>query len=238
MKKQSNSKNQESLFIPEETEDFYHVSASQQKGEQDLVTLSKDAGYEVEWVCYPERNEWIFIPQEHIENEFMMAVGLYTFYAANLYKKGNHLRYQIHPELMAHKFLAQEVLHAAIIGKLSGKPNEKKIDDIISSDLGFTYIIFPSEPDLSGSMELWEHSGKKEKKEFAIASPKGISYIQILSESPDFIKNYNEQFGKNFTQDYLLGELQNKRFAEGINQIVDDFNKIFNDDMHLDFKCM
>ena len=219
----------------------YSVKRARSDAEQDLVRLAYEVPYEGSWFYMPKESVWYHVSAGHTE-EFGEH-GEFTFSSlqrgSSFNILGNHLvHYHTHPksagEHMA-QFLRTE------IEKEKGK-NIDGIGELLTAGM-YLYSAFPSDADIKTYVS-WSSEFKKQGLLFQarVASPMGITTVEIMDPSGDVVDDYKRIY------DTLFKRMNERQYVEyKINgdeaEITIAFEDMFNDvnaemqqRMHLTFE--
>lgn len=206
---------QNHLYIPKDIFfGHYTVEMSQEKGEAELVRISQRADREYQWIFYPDPNRWVFYPQmsqEKIQgSEYLrLSTQLFPLITKNLHKVGAPFPYHLHPKA-AFDFIYHGIREQASLGKREAR------------NFAAVCIMFPSGGNLESCDEHWRISDYQQQRVFGIASPFGVTKVELFGSDSEFFQQYEslrntnvlERAGKRIMQERDLEILMAEMISE------------------------
>ncbi len=175
----------------------YSVKRSVKDGERDLVRLAHEVPHEGSWFYTPKDSTWYHVSKGH-EEEFGER-GLFRFSSIqgcrNLTMPGTEIaHYHTHPKR------AGEHMATYAWTELERKMEGIDADTVKKFLTASMYLhsTFPSDTDVEMYL-LWSQSFKEQGQlsfQGKVASPIGITTVQLVDESEEVIKEYQRVHGK------------------------------------------
>jgi len=188
-----NNKNQDFLALPANSKLQitylpYVVQKSQIEGEKELIKLASTFPTEGSWLFTPEDQNWYHNSSDHEEVIEDDRVRFSTNLLSGVFHgQGRSLiHYHTHPIEVANHTI--DDFQKRIFGKVNDDVNEKTVGSIVAA----IYLCFPSRSDLEFAVGLETKLTDPFSFEGRIASPMGITKIEVYDLSTQTIEDYSE----------------------------------------------
>jgi len=175
----------------------YVVKRSQEDGEKDLVKLANDVHYEGAWFYTPQDSNWYHISKAHKEQ--FSEEGMFRLSAVmqdiDLDVPGNKVvHYHTHPKVAPEHTLSY--INDKLLPNCHGDDWDKSVVKAILSICTNFHACFPSSADIASYVDFRKQIDDGLIFEGRIASPLGITQVEIEDPSESTIALYEKIHNK------------------------------------------